>query len=100
MYLKNYWYVAATSEELTQELLARAILNESVVLYRAPDGSPVAMEDLCPHRSLPLSMGELVGDRVRCGYHGLEFDPGGRCVHIPGQKHIAASWTVKVYPVV
>ena len=100
MFLQNYWYVVATSEELTQKLLARVVLRHSVVLYRTPDGTPVAMEDLCPHRSLPLSMGELAGDRVRCGYHGLEFDPSGKCAHIPGQTHIAAGWKVKTYPVV
>ena len=100
MFLRNYWYVAATSEELTHKLLARVVLNESVVLYRTPGGTPVAMEDLCPHRSLPLSMGELAGDRLRCGYHGLEFDPNGKCVRIPGQEHIAASWKVRTYPVV
>jgi phenylpropionate dioxygenase-like ring-hydroxylating dioxygenase large terminal subunit len=100
MFLRNYWYVAATSEELTPRLLGRVILNESVVLYRTPQGKPVAMEDVCPHRSLPLSLGGLAGDRVRCGYHGLEFDPTGKCVRIPGQEHIAAGWTVRTYPIV
>ncbi len=100
MFLRNYWYVVATSAELTQKLMARTVLNESLVLYRGAEGQVVAMEDLCPHRSLPLSMGELVGDRVRCGYHGLEFDCTGRCVRIPGQEHIAAGWKVKTYPIV
>jgi phenylpropionate dioxygenase-like ring-hydroxylating dioxygenase large terminal subunit len=100
MFLRNYWYVAATSEELSRKLLPRVILNEPVVLYRALDGKVVAMEDMCPHRSLPLSMGELAGNHIRCGYHGLEFDPSGKCVRIPGQEHIAAGWKVKTYPVV
>src|SRR4030081_1899457 len=100
MFLRNYWSVAATSEELSRELLPRVILNEPVVLYRALDGKVLAIEDICHHRSLPLSMGELAGNHLRCGYHGLEFDPSGKWVRIPGQEHIAAGWKVKTYPVV
>jgi phenylpropionate dioxygenase-like ring-hydroxylating dioxygenase large terminal subunit len=39
-------------------------MNEPCVFYRTEDGTPVALEDRCPHRRLPLSMGKLVGDDV------------------------------------
>lgn len=100
MFLRNYWYVAATADELEHKLLPRTILGEAIVMYRTPSGEPVAMRDLCPHRSLPLSMGELVGDRVRCGYHGLEFRADGKCVHIPSQAQIPDMWQVEVFPLV
>jgi len=100
MFLRNYWYVAATADELGRKLLPRWILGEPIVLYRTQSGKPAAMEDVCPHRSLPLSMGELVGDRIRCGYHGLEFQPDGKCVYIPCQEHIPPIWRTKTYPVV
>jgi vanillate O-demethylase monooxygenase subunit len=100
MFLRNCWYVAATGEELGRKLLPRRLLGERVVMYRTEAGTPVAMQGDCPHRSLPLAMGELVGDRLRCGYHGLEFDPGGACVRIPAQAHIPAAWRVKTYPLV
>ena len=47
------------------------ILGEPVVLFRKEDGTPVALEDRCVHRHLPLSMGRLVGDHLQCHYHGL-----------------------------
>ena len=100
MFLRNYWYVAATADELGRKLLPRWVLGEPVVLYRTQSGKPAAMEDVCPHRSLPLSMGELVGDRIRCGYHGLEFQPDGKCVYIPCQEHIPPIWRTKAYPIV
>jgi len=100
MFLRDFWYVAATAEELSRQLLPRLILGEPVVMYRTEAGLPVAMLDMCPHRSLPLSMGELTGDGIRCGYHGLEFEPGGRCVRIPAQPHIPATWRVKTFPLV
>src|SRR5262249_30724984 len=71
MFLPNHWYVAANPGELGRKPLARIILNEPVLLYRSEDGTPVALEDRCPHRRLPLSMGKLLdGDILQCHYHG------------------------------
>ena len=74
MFLKNAWYVAGWSTEYGQKLVAQRLLNECVVLYRKQDGTPVALEDACPHRKLPLSKGTLKDDAIECGYHGLTFD--------------------------
>ena len=75
------------------------LLDEPVVLYRKEDGGVVALEDRCCHRQLPLSMGSLVHDTLRCGYHGLRFDASGKCVEIPGQASIPPQARVKCYPV-
>ena len=37
-----------------------------------------ALEDLCPHRLMPLSLGKRVGDELQCGYHGLKFSIAGQ----------------------
>lgn len=58
-------------------------LAESLVVWRSEDGSPVAMRDLCPHRSAKLSLGKVAGDRIQCPFHGFEFDTKGSCVHVP-----------------
>ena len=100
MFLRNSWYVAAWDREVTRDLLARTILQEPVVLYRKEDGAPVALEDRCCHRHLPLSMGKLEGDRLRCGYHGLLFDAAGKCVEIPGQATIPPQARVRVFPLI
>ena len=62
-YLRNCWYVACLSKEVGRQPKAVRLLEEAVVLYRREDGSPVALEDACPHRKLPLSMGRLMGIR-------------------------------------
>ncbi len=98
MFLKNAWYVAARSEEVNRGLLKRTMLKEDIVLYRTEAGLPVALENACPHRKLPLSMGCLKGDAVECGYHGLMFDPSGKCVAAPTQERIPPSARVKSYP--
>jgi phenylpropionate dioxygenase-like ring-hydroxylating dioxygenase large terminal subunit len=100
MFLRNYWYVAASDSEVGRKPLRRAILGEPIVFFRLEDGTPVAFEDRCAHRHLPLSMGKLVGDHLQCHYHGLRYDQTGRCVRIPGQEQIPPSAKVRTYPVV
>ena len=100
MFVRNCWYVAAEPEEIGREPFARTICNENIVFWRTGDGTPVAMEDRCCHRRLPLRKGVLVGDRLRCHYHGLEFEPSGKCVHVPGQSTIPPGAEVRTYPVV
>ena len=88
MFLTDYWYVAAWSEDVGETLLARTILGQSLVLYRLADGTPVALENRCPHRNLPLSEANRLGDSLQCAYHGLEFKSDGICRHVPGQKEV------------
>lgn len=100
MFLRNYWYVAASDSEVCRKPFRRTILGEPIVFFRLEDGTPVAFEDRCAHRHLPLSMGKLVGDHLQCHYHGLRFDQTGRCVRIPGQDQIPPTAKVRTYPVV
>ena len=89
----------AWSKDADRELLGRVLLNEYIVFYRKEDGTPVALENRCPHRNLPLSEGKLVGDDIECGYHGMIFNCDGNCIHLPGSE-TAPTWaTVKRYPV-
>jgi phenylpropionate dioxygenase-like ring-hydroxylating dioxygenase large terminal subunit len=98
MFIRNAWYVAAWDRDLKDQLLPLTILGERVVLYRQTNGTPVALEDACVHRKLPLSMGRIKGDEVECGYHGLRFDGSGACVLIPCSAYIPRSARVRRYP--
>ncbi len=98
-FLKNAWYVAALSPDVARSLKPVKLLSEAIVLYRTQDGTPVALEDACPHRKLPLSMGRLKGDAVECGYHGLTFDCAGKCIDAATQQRIPPFALVRSYPV-
>jgi phenylpropionate dioxygenase-like ring-hydroxylating dioxygenase large terminal subunit len=100
MFLRNAWYIAAWDREITRELLPIRILGEDLVLYRTESGEPVALENACPHRKLPLSMGRILGDQIECGYHGLVFNRSGRCTRVPGSARIPSRAQVRSYPVV
>ena len=57
MYLRNSWYVVAWSRELADKPLAITVMDENLVIFRDPEGRPAVLEDRCPHRHLPLSLG-------------------------------------------
>lgn len=99
MFLRNCWYVAAWDHEVTDQLKPIRILGEDIVLYRRTDGAVAALEDACPHRKLPLSMGRIKGDTVECGYHGLTFDSTGTCTRVPGAEKIPHVACVRSYPI-
>lgn len=101
-YLQNTWYAAIWSQDLKPgDIVGRTFLNEQVVLFRSADGSVSALSDVCSHRFAPLHKGSLVdGCRIKCAYHGLEFDANGQCVKNPhGKEHIPAAAHIRSFPV-
>jgi phenylpropionate dioxygenase-like ring-hydroxylating dioxygenase large terminal subunit len=91
------WYVAAFAEDVGPQLLAKTLLGKGIVMYRSADGQVVAMEDRCPHRSMPLSAGELQDDHIVCAYHGMKFNRDGDCVQVPSQAVCPRSMGVRTY---
>ncbi|MDX3906329.1 MAG: aromatic ring-hydroxylating dioxygenase subunit alpha [Pigmentiphaga sp.] len=100
-FLRNAWYVALWGQDLAPgELAARTILGEPLVLFRNAAGEARALFGICPHRFAPMQKGSVRPDgRVQCGYHGLQFDQHGECVHNP-HGAAPASCRLRAYPVV
>ena len=99
MYPLNAWYVACTPQEIDDKPLGRTICKRPIVFYRNGDGAVVALEDFCPHRGAPLSMGSVIEGRLVCGYHGLTMGCDGKTVAMPGQR-VNSFPAVCAYPVV
>jgi vanillate O-demethylase monooxygenase subunit len=86
MFLKNTWYVACQTHELTDKPLGRKICNEAMVFFRDAEGKPAAVQDFCPHRGAPLSLGRVCNGQLVCGYHGLVMGCDGHTVNMPGHQ--------------
>ena len=99
-YLRNTWYMAGWSSELTDKPLPRRLFDRQVVLFRERNGKPRAIADRCPHRFAPLSRGTIQGDNLVCPYHGLTFDGSGACVRNPYADHIPKTARVDAWTVV
>jgi 3-phenylpropionate/trans-cinnamate dioxygenase ferredoxin subunit len=62
--------------------------QENLVLANV-EGDLYALQNRCSHQDLPLSDGELVGDRLECLYHGASFDVcSGRAMALPAIRPV------------
>ncbi|MCM2973376.1 aromatic ring-hydroxylating oxygenase subunit alpha [Larsenimonas suaedae] len=98
MFPKNTWYVACTPDEIDGKPLGRTVCNEKIVFFRAEEGKVAAVEDFCPHRGAPLSLGFVRDGQLVCGYHGLEMSCSGKCSSMPGQR-VRGFPSIRAYPV-
>ena len=77
--------IIALSEQVTiNQAFAVNVSDQPIVLFRDKDGDVCALEDRCPHRRVPLSLGKIIEGDIRCVYHGWTFNSRtGACVNIP-----------------
>ena len=80
----NFWYPLARSKEVkARKTHAVTFAGESIVLLRTKMGEVFALEDRCAHRQVPLHIGVVENDCIKCAYHGWTYDRTGRCVKVP-----------------
>jgi phenylpropionate dioxygenase-like ring-hydroxylating dioxygenase large terminal subunit len=98
----NFWYPVATSGQVRKKkTFAATFAGERIALYRGESGGVHALEDRCAHRQVPLSMGLVEGDTLRCCYHAWAYRGNGRISQIPYLPKEAAKPPrgVRSYPV-
>jgi phenylpropionate dioxygenase-like ring-hydroxylating dioxygenase large terminal subunit len=95
----DYWYPVAWSEELKAgRALGRRFAGDPIVIYRGKSGQVFALEDRCAHRQVPLHLGVVIGDDLKCHYHGWTYNCSGKCIGVPyfGTERLPNG--VKSYP--
>src|SRR5690606_19804506 len=76
----EYWYPVMAAKALTDKPQAVKIAGREIVVVRT-GGKLIALEDRCPHRQVPLSVGRCeFGGTLSCVYHGWTFDAAGEPV--------------------
>ncbi|MBN8487111.1 MAG: aromatic ring-hydroxylating dioxygenase subunit alpha [Burkholderiales bacterium] len=99
MFPLNAWYVVARPDEIgSDKPLGRRICNQLIAFFRNSEGVIGAVEDFCPHRGVPLSLGFVRDGHLVCGYHGLAMGCNGRTVSMPGQR-VKGFPAIRSYPV-
>src|SRR5712691_3066318 len=80
----DFWYPVAVSGSVRKnKTFAATFAGERIALYRGESGTVYALEDRCAHRQVPLSMGVVEGDTLRCCYHAWSYCGNGRISQIP-----------------
>ena len=80
----DFWYPVAVSASVRKKKTFPALFaGERIALYRGESGAVYALEDRCAHRQVPLSMGVVEGDVLRCCYHAWAYRGTGRISQIP-----------------
>lgn len=88
--IRNQWYAILESDEVPRgKPIGVTRMGEKLVAWRDRQGKATVMQDLCPHRGVALSVGEVRGDCVRCPFHAFEYDTSGRCTVIPANGRTA-----------
>lgn len=95
------WVPVADSADVTTVPRPVEVAGRAYVAVRLAEDAPAALvARLCPHRLVPLSAATVDGGRLRCAYHGWEFDAAGTCVvlpsltdgaNIPPRAHLSAA---------
>jgi vanillate O-demethylase monooxygenase subunit len=98
MFPHDAWYVACSDDEIGTQPLGRSVCGHPMVFFRAADGRVTALDDWCPHRGAPLSLGRVEDGQLVCGYHGLVMGCEGRTVAMPGQR-VQAFPAIRRWPV-
>jgi len=86
----RYFHPVLPSRHLRRRPVCVRVAGARYVLFRDGGGRAAALDEECPHRRAPLSLGRVREDgRLACPYHGWSFDAHGtgRSPACPELKH-------------
>lgn len=102
--LRKFWQPVALAESVPiNGAIPLLIMGEELTLYRGSSGALHLVGGRCAHRRTLLHTGWVVGEEIRCIYHGWQFDALGNCVARPAEtttgmpKTKIAGYPVKEY---
>ncbi|CAJ1587572.1 thiamine pyrophosphate-dependent enzyme [[Mycobacterium] wendilense] len=87
------WHKAADPGELDEGQVAACPVGLKTVALTKLDGRYGAIDNRCPHQGGPLGQGTLENAKIRCPWHGFDFDP------FTGHAAGGPDFDVATYPV-
>jgi nitrite reductase/ring-hydroxylating ferredoxin subunit len=83
--LPDAWWPIAFGDQIGKHPKQFRLGRQRFAVYRDLRGVVRGVDDVCPHRRLPLSMGRITEDGyLQCAYHGWCYDgETGQCTAIP-----------------
>ena len=99
--LRKFWHPIELSSNIeVNAAIPVKVLGEELTLYRGASGALHLVGGRCAHRRTLLHTGWVVGEEIRCIYHGWQFDATGACVKRPAENDTGMPRTkIAGYPV-
>ena len=93
------WYSVARSQELlVGEVTTVQAFDRELALYRTRSGVPVLQDAFCPHLGANLGVeGRVIGESIRCPFHGWRFGSDGECKEIPYCEDIPERARIRIW---
>lgn len=95
------WYGVGTSDEVpVGAVKALRYFGRDLVWFRGEDGGARVFDAHCPHLGAHLGFGgRVVGDGIRCPFHGWRFDAAGCLAEVPGLAKKPPAIATRSWPV-
>src|SRR5664280_405305 len=78
------WFPAIRAADVAAGPVAVRAGTRRYVAFRPEPGGPISvLSARCPHHLVDLAHADVVQGRLRCPYHGWQFDPDGNCAQVP-----------------
>ncbi|MBP1154912.1 MULTISPECIES: Rieske 2Fe-2S domain-containing protein [unclassified Paenibacillus] len=82
--LRRYWHPVCPASELNKKPTKRVrILGEDLVIFQDENGDYGCITERCAHRGCSLYYGFVEDGKIRCPYHGWQYDKEGVVTEIP-----------------
>lgn len=95
------WYALGPSRDLAPgEVQSHTLCGQEVVAYRTASGAARVVQAHCPHLGAHLGRGgRVVGEHLKCPFHGFEFGRDGACRKAYGAPVRAGGGRIQSLPV-
>ena len=97
MGMLDHWHPMLPSWQLRKKPVGVRLAGKDIALFRNSTGEIGALNDMCPHRRMRLSLGTVAGEKLRCKYHGWTFtcDGQGESPGTPKLQACASTYDVR-----
>ncbi|HEY3918942.1 MAG TPA: Rieske 2Fe-2S domain-containing protein [Stellaceae bacterium] len=104
-FLRRYWMPALLSSELVADgaPVRVELMGENLIAFRGSDGKVGLLGAHCAHRGASLFFAKNADCKLRCWYHGWQYDRDGNCVDQPNeppQTQFKTQVKQKAYPTI
>ena len=80
----NGWYtIIGSAELLAGDVVSLTAVDRDLVVFRDDTGVARVFDAHCPHMGAHLGGGRVIGETLRCRFHGWTYNGDGQCVEIP-----------------